>query len=115
MKRSQRTIVPKNIWDCMSPETQQNFQCGAQTDEDRERYYKGRENEMHDQFSSYLNRSGYSKKYIHPRMDKRTGIGIGTFDFTVWKCGRVAFVEFKTDKGRLTPEQKEFLAAQIAD
>jgi hypothetical protein len=62
-----------------------------------------------------LNRNGFLGQYIHARMDKKTGIGVGVFDFTVWAAGRLCFVEFKAEKGRLSPEQKEFLARQIAN
>jgi VRR-NUC domain len=115
MKRRQQTIVPKNIWDKMSPEAQKLYSAGHVTTQDIEKWHKGREKEMHDQFASWLDRNGYWKQYIHARMDKKTGIGKGVFDFTVWNEGRVAFVEFKTDKGRLSEDQKDFLACQIAN
>lgn len=115
MKPSQRTIVAKHIWDKMSPADQKLYQVGCQTEEDREKWHQGREKEMHDQFSSWLDRNGFLKKYIHPRMDKKTGIGKGVFDFTIWKAGRVCFVEFKTNKGRLSEDQTVFLAAQLFD
>lgn len=113
--RQQATLVPKNIWDLMSPEDQRLYRRGHVTEEDVEKWHQGREKEMHEQFASWLNRSGYWKKYIHARMDKKTGIGKGVFDFTIWDAGKIAFVEFKTEHGRLRPEQRDFLSAQIAN
>lgn len=115
MRKSQRTIVPKNVWELMSAEDKKRYGHAHVTEEDIEKWHKGHEKEMHDQFSSWLDRNGFWKKYIHARMDKKTGIGKGVFDFTVWDHGKIAFVEFKTDRGRLSEEQKDFLAAQIAD
>jgi hypothetical protein len=115
MRRSQRTFVPKNIYELMDPQDQQLFQAGFTTSQDREKWHKGKEKELHDQFAGWLDRNGFLGHYIHPRMDKKTGIGKGVFDFTIWKAGRIAFVEFKTSAGRLSMEQRYFFDAQIND
>jgi hypothetical protein len=116
MRKSQHSrIVPKHIWEKMNPADQQHYNAGHVTDADLENWFKGLEKDMHDQFAGWLERNGFHKKYIHARMDKKTGIGRGVFDFTIWHHGRICFVEFKTDKGRVSEEQTEFLAAQIAD
>lgn len=115
MKQRQRTIVPKHVWDKMSQENQKLYDTAGVTPGDIEKWHAGLEKEMHDQFASWLNRNGFWKQYIHARMDKKTGIGKGVFDFTIWDAGRVCFVEFKTDHGRLREDQKDFLSAQIAN
>lgn len=44
--------------------------------------------------------------YITPRSDRESTIAEGWPDFTIMLAGRVLLLEFKTDKGSLSPAQK---------
>jgi VRR-NUC domain len=102
-------FIPQNIRKWMSPEDQKAL--GIPTDpEVRDKWFTGREKVMHQQFEDWLNRNDLD--YVHPRMDKRTTVQKGVFDFLVWFGPKLAWVELKTDNGRLSEEQKEFLARQ---
>lgn len=59
---------------------------------------------MHEQFMAWLHRQDIP--FDHDRMDKATVTTCGQPDFACFTDGRVAFVEFKFRKGKLSPVQK---------
>jgi hypothetical protein len=105
-------FIPQNIRNCISPEDLRSLDL-LSDDEARDKWFKGREKEMHQQFEGWLRRNGI--KYSHPRMDKRSTVQQGQFDFMIWRRGRLCWVEFKTESGRLSKDQKLFLEDQVLD
>jgi hypothetical protein len=57
----------------------------------------------HDQFINYCNLKGIS--YIHANPTRKSTIRVGWPDFSLFFCGRVAFIEFKGLGRQLTHEQ----------
>lgn len=64
------------------------------------------EKELHSEFMGWLNRNGFSKRYFHADMRKRSTLWIGHPDFTIWRATRILFLEFKIKPNGLTPEQE---------
>ena len=61
------------------------------------------ERAIHDELSAWLKREGYV--YFHSRMDAKTSTQVGDPDFVIARGQRVAFVEIKTQHGKLSKEQ----------
>lgn len=67
-----------------------------------------KEKDMHDLFASWLDLHGIP--FIHARMDKKSTIKKGAFDFTILYYRLGICVEFKMPGGSLTVEQEQYLA-----
>lgn len=105
------SLVPPNILKCMSAEDRRKYAKGQYTVEEvYERVAVKDERKEHKYFVSWLDR--HDLDYTHCRMDKRTTIKVGTPDFHVWKAERHCFVEFKSEFGKLSQKQKDFIARQ---
>lgn len=104
-------LVPENILRCMSAEDRRRYAKGQFTAmEVYERVAAKDEKKEHNRFISWLRR--HDLDYTHSRTDKRSTIQKGVADFHIWKGERHCFVEFKSEFGKLSQEQKDFLARQ---
>jgi hypothetical protein len=65
---------------------------------------------LHDEFINFCHKREID--FCHARPDKKSTIAIGRLDFLCWKGRLLCFVEFKARWGRLSDEQKAFLATQ---
>lgn len=69
------------------------------------------ESVLHDQIVAWTRRQWPVVPFIHARMDKRSTIGNGAPDFTLFlPGGRTLLVECKSKDGQLSDEQKLFSA-----
>ena len=73
-----------------------------------------RESILHDDVIRWLEQRGW--KYVHSRMDAKTTVAIGLPDLIIAAPrGRTFWIELKTRKGKLRPEQRhwEFQLRQL--
>lgn len=106
-------VLSENILKCMSKEDREKYAKGQLTsDEALDKWARDQERKVHNLFVNWL--LLHDLDYDHSRMDKKTTSKKGRPDFHVWKGLYHCFVEFKSEHGRLRPEQKEFLKRQIA-
>src|ERR1700676_5059664 len=104
-------LISENILKLMSEEDRQLIAKGQLTSEQAlDKFCRREEKELHKQFESWL--MLHDVDYTHARMDRRSTIQVGTADFHVWRGKRHAFIEFKSESGKLRPAQEEFLARQ---
>lgn len=82
--------------------------AGQTASEAQERWQKGEERKMHEQFSQWLRLNGVP--FIVSRFGVRATIRAGWPDFSMWHAGRACLVEMKAPGGKLTAVQKEVLA-----
>ncbi len=69
------------------------------------------ESELHDMLISWCRRQDPQVAYIHSRMDKKSTIGVGVCDFTLFISeGRPLLVECKMPGKELDDDQKLFKA-----
>ncbi len=61
------------------------------------------ERDLHDQLSAWLRKNCIP--YSHDRMDKETSNVLGDPDFRCYRGNKVAFVELKVGKNKLSPDQ----------
>ena len=61
------------------------------------------ERAIHEALNAWLRREGYA--WFRSRMDQRTSTSVGDPDFVIARGQRVAFVEIKTQHGKLSKEQ----------
>jgi VRR-NUC domain len=105
------SLVPENILNCMSAEDRRKYAKGQYTAEEvYQRVAAKDEKQEHNRFMSWLHRRDLD--YMHSRTDKPATIQKGISDFHVWRGERHCFIEFKSELGRLSPEQKDFIARQ---
>jgi hypothetical protein len=105
-------LVPENLLKLMSPEDRRLVAKGQLTAEQAlDKFCRREEKELHRQFESWLMR--HEVDYTHARMDKPSTIEVGTADYHVWRGIRHAFIEFKSEHGKLRKEQEEFVARQL--
>ena len=68
------------------------------------------EGQLHDEILAWCRAKGFP--VVHSRMDRPSTSGIGTPDFVVaLPKGQTVWVEAKTAKGKLRPEQAAWIAA----
>lgn len=68
------------------------------------------EAQLHQEILEYCRSKGWP--VVHSRLDRPATVGVGTPDFTVaMPGGKTIWVEAKTAKGKLRPEQQAWLAA----
>lgn len=68
--------------------------------------HEHKESHLHDQIIAYCNAQWPRWKYIRARMDKRSTIGVGVHDITIFADdGKVFLIECKRPKQKLTQEQ----------
>ena len=104
-------LVPENILKCMNAEDRRKYAKGQYTVEEvYERAAISDEKKEHKRFISWLRRRDLD--FTHSRMDKRSTIAVGTPDFHVWRGEKHCFVEFKSEFGKLSQAQKDFIARQ---
>lgn len=63
------------------------------------------EKQLHEQVIAYLKRHGYA--WFRSRMDKATSMACGDPDFIIVKGDKVAFVEMKMPKGKVSAVQHQ--------
>jgi hypothetical protein len=104
-------LLPANILKWMVKEDRDKYAKGQLTaDEALDRFAKREERNLHKLFINWL--LLHDLDYDHSRMDKPATIKKGRADFHVWKAILHCFVEFKTEHGRLSPEQIAFVTRQ---
>lgn len=105
------SLVPENILKCMSASDRRKYAKGQFTAQEVYAKVANKdEKQEHNRFIGWLHR--HELDYTHSRTDKPATIQKGQADFHVWRGERHCFVEFKSELGRLSPEQKEFIARQ---
>jgi hypothetical protein len=105
------SLIPENILKCMSASDRRKYAKGQFTAmEVYEKVAKKDEKQEHNRFIGWLNR--HDLDYTHSRTDKRATIKVGTPDFHVWHSARHCFIEFKSEFGKLSQAQKNFIARQ---
>jgi hypothetical protein len=62
------------------------------------------ERQLHNQFSGFLNRHGFFS--VHADPTRKSTIRAGWPDYSVFKAGRVLFIEFKVGLNTLSTEQQ---------
>lgn len=101
-------VLPENILKCMSKEEREKYAKGQLTSEEAlDKWARNQERKVHNLFINWL--LLHELDYDHSRMDKKATIKKGRADFHVWKGRFHCFVEFKSEHGRLRPEQKDFV------
>lgn len=105
-------LIPENILKRMNQADREKYAKGQLTSEEAlDKWARDEEKKIHRLFINWL--LLHELDYDHSRMDKRATIKKGRADFHVWKGLNHCFVEFKSEHGRLRPEQKVFVARQI--
>jgi hypothetical protein len=105
------SLIPQNILRWMNAADRKRYAAGQLTkDEAIERFIVKDERGLHKQYHLWLTLNDLD--FCHSRMDKKSSIGVGISDFHVWKGVRHCFIEFKSQYGRLRPEQEAFIARQ---
>lgn len=62
---------------------------------------------LHDEIIAWCNRQNPRIKYIHARTDRKSTIGVGVHDFTIFlNRGRVLCIECKSKTGKLDEDQQ---------
>jgi len=100
-------LLPDSFRKCMEPETRKEMKTPT-TDEAVAKAAAGEELKMHNQFEAWCRLNNLP--FIHSRTDRKSTIQAGHPDFTVFAGGRVAFIEFKTEAGKLSQEQVNRIA-----
>lgn len=106
-------LLSDNILRCLSPEDRERYAKGQLTSQEAAKKGEVRqEKELHKLYESWLGL--HDLDYCHPRMDAPTTIKKGIADFHVWRGIFHCFIEFKTEHGKLSPEQVQFQSRQLA-
>lgn len=95
----------------MNPEDRRLYAKGQlTTDQALDRFAGREEKKLQRLYNDWLLLNDLD--FTNPRMDKATTVKKGTPDFHFWRGEKHGFVEFKSQYGRLSQEQKDFIARQ---
>jgi hypothetical protein len=108
-----KDILPPNILGLMTDEARHKYAPGQLLPAESQAKGDGKlEKHLHDEFINFCHLKEID--FCHARPDKKSTIAVGRLDFLCWRARLICFVEFKASWGRLSEEQKQFLARQQA-
>jgi hypothetical protein len=105
-------VIPEHLGRLMSPEDQKKYgfeSIAACT----ERLEAQREKDDHDFLLAFLRKEELG--YYHAPMYKKSELPVGIPDFGIYRGSRILWIEFKTGKNKLSPEQKNQIARMLTD
>jgi VRR-NUC domain-containing protein len=106
-------ILPPNILNIMAAEDRKPLgKAGLLPTECAHKQDHRAEVAMHNQYKGFLARNGLHE-YLYASPNKRVrDLPPGWPDFSVpGPCGKTLYIEFKTESGTLSPDQKRVIAA----
>lgn len=102
-------LLPDHVLRLMSPGDRKELgKAGLLASECIEKAQARSERAEQKTFASWLGLRGLY--YIQARTDKRSTIRVGHPDFSIFRAGRVLFVEMKGEGGRLSEEQEQCIS-----
>jgi hypothetical protein len=108
-------IIPENLLSKMSATDRKQFgKAGRTMPEHIAEYSLKLERDLHNDFSGFLKRHEFDL-VIHTSPAKKSPIKLGWPDYTIFKGGKILFIEFKVGANVLSEDQRTVIAQLLTE